>query len=661
MHVPRLCAQISTPTQTPVDLHRDALGDTVTVNGIEWRLVKESDYARLESKLIPYYDDVDDSPSMPPDFDRDDLLDFYFKHIHQEDPKAEIQRMHEAAQLHGVGLKPITVAEWRTYRLILLLGALRIENGVQHLWENKQYGFVDPPNFGRFMNKTRFIELQRWSVFAFATDLQIRQVSDRYKNKYNNPFHATSWDMIKYRQDNMRKRTAALFPTLPTNIIRDEWRMAWRTSAASGLKGDAPHIVANDHKPDKIAVEAGNIASVQYAIPVGEELEDDPERMSQLKYSDVYPATVANELRVLEAAGYTGDSRANYHGDSKFGSVALVRALADVFPKIGATAVVKTACKGFPKAYISTFLESQHGNIKPAGTHVFLYATFKNQHGDVRYMIAAGHKYKEQSIQMVISTHKGLYPGPDYHQRHVEYGVHGKVHVTKPIPRPTMFTRYFLAAGVIDNINRHSQHDLRLWASWPVRHFWKKVFIDYEMRPFTDMYMLLRSTGRLYSFEGSPEPESLLQFLNRFLKCLLPPSTRAEPGAGKVPMVEVGRPHLSEQSPEPHGSRKRKTPPGANLGHTQCHAKPRPGSAQKYRKGACQVCKHRRTKLENGNYPETRNVCSRCQNFVHGHDPTGRYPTCWTDHLMTCTPGLVHSGECGSNVPPIAQISEQYE
>ena len=97
----------------------------------------------------------------------------------------------------------------------------------------------------------RFEEIQKWCVFAFATEAQISAAALEPGG-----MDTRTNDMTAGRRENLHARRLTVDVT--QTMIADEMRMAWvpRTST----NGGAPQMSYEDRKPDPVGVEVKNAA-----------------------------------------------------------------------------------------------------------------------------------------------------------------------------------------------------------------------------------------------------------------------------------------------------------------------------------------------------------------------------------------------------------------
>ena len=236
----------------------------------------------------------------------------------------------------------------------------------------------------------------------------------------------------------------------------------------------------------------------------------------------------------------------------------------------------------------------------------------------------------------------------------------GERKLTNPVERPQVYCEFFGTAGVIDHINSQTGHELRLYQEWPVKTFWKKLFVYHEGCVLTDMYLLHRENKSLESMQQTGRTETIVEFLDRLLLSIKPIK---KSGLGVPPSPTPARPGTPVSSPV---SVRRALMPGMIRGKKRsnvmddgdhCHFRQSPkkvvrrtvsgtGYWDKVQRKSCLVCKAQGTRMEDKNkhYPQTQSQCRHCQGFVHGPNEPG-YPNCWNYHLHNTVAGLSNSGD----------------
>lgn len=185
--------------------------------------------------------------------------------------------------------------------------------------------------------------------------------------------------------------------------------------------------------------------------------------------------------------------------------------------------------------------------------------------------------------------------------------------------------------------------------------------MDREGRLFTDMYLLLRQSGKLESLKRG-HTENLVEFLDRFMGAMIDdhpvrgPKFRADPSeacaikqrktVGFSPACEHGAASAMQQDAPmaPAVERvTRKRPAETALidgAHVPTHQFSRDN---KKIKKTCLVCKAMKRQTPCGDYATTVTYCAHCRGHVHGRDELA-YPDCWRHHLVHQIEGLHESG-----------------
>jgi hypothetical protein len=340
----------------------------------------------------------------------------------------------------------------------------------------------------------------------------------------------------------------------------------------------------------------------------------------------------------MEGAGATRDNAGAFFGDSWFMGVNLAKAVEVEFPNWSITGAVKNNSASYPKAFLNSYCGSRSGRVRPAGFNAWMVATLPNG----GKMLAIGHNTEEGNTKLLLTTAGDGSLGKDYQQ--AWRSTSGRA--SKGVDRPMQFVEYYSANGVIDAMNSQHNHYLRLYDSWPSLHFWRKMFTMHEGIVFTEMYLYLRETGNLESFAGSGKPESLHQFLRRFLKTCLHPLA-GDHTSVQSPPTKVSTTGAPLARPTCRGPKRNMETDGGHIHGNQTNLRKGKGglAAPCPVRKACMVCKSLDKRLPNGSFPMTHCYCEYCDGFVHGRGAGKRYDGCWEYHICNKFTGLRKSGE----------------
>ena len=241
--------------------------------------------------------------------------------------------MNKAKGVNGGAGKDITMPEWQQFRLMLLAGALFAENGVAGLFPNIKVGLTSPPNFKQYMPESRFKEMKRWSVFAFASDEEVLRTDDpRCEHR--------TFGMHHHRRLNQKDRDLVIPGFGGVKILLDERMMPHVPSETKD--GGNPHPTYEPRKPDPLGMMTKNSACPDMWVELYHEECDAPQKMREKEFDERYKATAGCTLRLVLGSLPDKQTPCAVYGDSWFSSMCLVGALAKEVPNASYTGVVKT-------------------------------------------------------------------------------------------------------------------------------------------------------------------------------------------------------------------------------------------------------------------------------------------------------------------------------
>ena len=557
--------------------------------------------------------------------------------LHHRRP--QVGRMNRAMAVNDATCNPITVAEYRQFRLMLLAGNLYSQNGVEGdggLFSKTKRGLREPPNFGQYMAQFRFKELRRWPVFAFASGAGAERVDD--PNVADRTF-----DMSLHQYRSQQNRQVIMHNGGGIRIIVDERMMPWAPSQTAD--GGNPHSTLGPRKPDPFGEMTKGAAGPDQWVEAASEPVDSALLMKHRKWGDRWGTTVATTLRLAEGSGGAKINAGEIFCDGWFTGMQLIEALEIEFPYWSVTGILKNNSAGSPLSFLQAYCASRPDRIRAAGFNAFMLGQTKSGKTKV---LSISHNTEEGKTKTMLSTAGDCSLGMDYVQSWAsKHGGKG----TKSVERPNNFVKYFQANGVIDAMNSKHNHELRLFDSWPAKKYFVKKFCQNEGLVFTEMYLQHRQNGMLESMQGTGVTETLMQFLDRFCGKHLKP-IRAAPT--KVAASPVKSPQ-GQPTPKAGSKGSKRDQPSVDGLH-QARPKSTPkkvkkggghGYYVKQASGACKVCKQqgRKTKAQGGRVPDTVTYCEYCDGFVHGRNAGPGFNDCWEHHLKHKAPGLYHSGK----------------
>jgi hypothetical protein len=205
--------------------------------------------------------------------DKPDFDTLLYGVFHNADVEAEIDRVNHAISLFKARIRHLTADEWVTFRKLLLAAKMHGgSRGVDGFFaEADEDKYSVPPGFQYYMTKTRFLEIRRFCVYAFATEQE--RVAAAVAHHRGHHHEVRSHDMMYWRRANLRARM--LYTRASRRLIADERQLGWKPRTTK--HGGNPHTHSNSRKPrDRIGREARNIADVDTMVELAYEPVDAP-------------------------------------------------------------------------------------------------------------------------------------------------------------------------------------------------------------------------------------------------------------------------------------------------------------------------------------------------------------------------------------------------
>ena len=439
--------------------------------------------------------------------------------------------------------------------------------------------------------------------------------------------------MAHHRKKTKKARTVS---TRTKNLILDERMLL---DLPQTVKENL-HQTHEPRKPDSTGLMTRNGGDVDQNIEVCFEDITKPYEMELLKFGDKYPASVAQTLRLMVAAGATKDNDGTVFGDDYFTSMALIEAMEVEFPKWGYIGKATSQVAGAPRDAMNEYCASTTARPRQAGFNAFMETATRSGKTKVH---AIGHKYNQSKTEFFLSTVGDCSMGKDYmHKWNDENGDKQ----SDPVARPLSVCDFFSASGKIDFINRQAKFELRLFQLWPTKRFWVKYHIDHEGMILVDMYMHYRKHGFLESQQDTGHTETLVMFIDRMLAGI---DVRYDSKVVELATPKKGADGRPEPLPLSSGrKRQRPTLDGDHEMRPTVYVTKKSKKGTEYQEsatGACCVCKyHFQRKKGNDRYPKTTNWCTHCEAWVHSRGSPG-YSDCWSTHLHTKIAGMKNSGD----------------
>ena len=233
--------------------------------------------------------------------------------------------------------------------------------------------------------------------------------------------------------------------------------------------------------------------------------------MKDRPYFRQYGATASCSVRMALATAHCGQRedtniRQLFYGDSWFASFRTAAAITEECDAefVG---IIKTAHKGYPKAYIESKMKTW-----PPGTHIVLECS-KN----VSKYYAVGYKYsKRKTICFIITERAGhTLPGQSYCAKWVD----GNNHVSfRYIDRPHVISQFFQHSNQIDKHNHARQSELALEENIVTHCGYFRLYCTYLGITVTDAWKLYKHS---IGSRNNNKHISINQFANIICKQLL--------------------------------------------------------------------------------------------------------------------------------------------
>eukprot|EP01043_Picozoa_sp_COSAG02_P014053 COSAG02_NODE_573_length_20153_cov_11.609305_2_plen_795_part_00 len=425
----------------------------------------------------------------------------------------------------------ITKDDWIEYHLLLALAVLYPGSSVDELFRREDPdGFVQPANFRRFMDISRFQHIRTYSPWGFAKRSEWGKHPLRH-----------SYDMISDFLSAFSSSRADLFGDVAEafGYCMDEIIAAWKSKAS--LTGGLPNITSEPRKPKDMGAMLKALADVRSGVMRHLEMCEAPEAMEQKKFFDLTvkwagkdgAKATANVLRMIE----TLPPGSHAAGDSWFGSVLtaiLARKLGYDF-----TGIVKGKTWLFPIAEFRSIAQDlKRGEWRTATTTIdgvdLLAVVY-------RFSYAGKDRGKDRGCNFLISTTGSTTPGPDYAAHWSDEN--GHVHFTS-LPRPLIVGDYFSKATIVDDHDNARQHKLAIEEAWATSDCWFRLETTFTGICFTDMWKGCDAADLLPPPINSARRIPIKRFLNLYGKVFFrKPEQKMCKLKSWDPIYKKGQPH----------------------------------------------------------------------------------------------------------------------
>lgn len=298
------------------------------------------------------------------------------------------------------------------------------------------------------MSKNRFYEITRHLKLSHYTD----------EDKAADP-----WIAVRPLIDRFNKERAQHF--VPgSDIVIDESFSSWRGKNGAFRKDGMPHVTMEKRKPKGVGLEIRNTACAATMVMLRLELQEGKERMGHKKYSQEFPRTTAQVMRLVDP---WAKSFRTIVGDSAFASAVTSHALLSHL-QLHFIGCVKRAHKLFPKGYLLEKVARLDRGAHCGATTVY---------NGVRLM---GVAWKDKTLKTYISTKGDMTLGSDLIRKRQRLVVTAngvdEERYERAVSRPAVVESYHSAAAAIGVHNHYRQAGLGLEMSWRTHRWWHRVF-----------------------------------------------------------------------------------------------------------------------------------------------------------------------------------------
>ena len=305
----------------------------------------------------------------------------------------------------------------------------------------------------------------------------------------------------------LKKKRQGTFRTLVTYRGKFSLHFILLNFACSQIQLSHEH-----RKPKNLGTELKTVASRDCNGPmIHAEVQEGKTSMKQRQFFRRYGATTSCSVRMALATKNCGQRedpniRDLFYGDSWFASFKTAKAISEECDSefVG---IVKTAHKGYPKAYIEAKMKDW-----PPGTHLVLECI-----RTIRKYYAIGYKYSKRKILCFITTEKAGHtlPGDSYCAKWVD----GNNNVSfRYVDRPHIISQFFKHSNQIDKHNHARQSELAIEENVVTVCGYFRLYCTYLGITVTDAWKLYRhNLGERNGYKNI----SIKQFANILCKQLL--------------------------------------------------------------------------------------------------------------------------------------------